>query len=432
MKKNILKVSTALFIAVISALLGVFISYHYLNSKLTYSAQSIQNSQDLINKVIRVDDIFKNRYLGNLGETALIDGMIKGYIEATGDKYACYIKKAGYKSYIKYVEEGTVNSAGLVAEPDGDGNLTVKTVLYGSPAYKARIYPGDVITKINGSDVKETGALASLGKLVIGEGTSIDVAWKRGTLSYSATLEYSDGYAPKSVSYRLYSDENENLQSEGGGLSVLYIGIKYFGETTPDEISAILSEYYVNNMQIIIDLRNNYGGGVESLQRTADIFIPAGILFNIDSTLDPEADDDATMPYYSDQAEIDSKITVIINEYTAREAEVFALIIKEFEKGEITGSRSAGIGSIQSYIDLGDETAVVLTTRAYRMPKGSKFDGAGITPDVETNASVSFERLTLGEDEALVAALESAGLHYSEPAPEPIEDEAHEGGGEVK
>ena len=112
MKKNILKVSTALFIAVISALLGVFISYHYLNSKLTYSAQSIQNSQELINKVIRVDDIFKNRYLGNLGETALIDGMIKGYIEATGDKYACYIKKAGYKSYIKYVEEGTVNSAG--------------------------------------------------------------------------------------------------------------------------------------------------------------------------------------------------------------------------------------------------------------------------------------------------------------------------------
>lgn len=421
MKKSILRISTALFIAVISVLLGVFVSYHYLNSKLTQSSQSIQNNQDLINKVLRVDDIFKNRYLGKLGESALIDGMISGYVEATGDKYACYIRKAGYKAYIKYIDEGTVSSVGIVADADKDGYLSVKTVLAGSPACKAKIYPGDVITQINGSDVKETGALPSLGKLILSEGTSVDVTWKRDNLSYSATLEYLPSFTASSVTYTVYSAGSDDLKRiEGeGDLSVLYIGIKYFGETTPDEISSIIEENRRDNMQIIIDLRNNRGGTIESLQRSADLFIPAGILFNIDSTLDPEADEDATMPYYSDQSEIEAGVTVIVNEYTAREAEVFALVMKEFEKGEVVGCRTAGIASIQSYIDLGDETAMVITTRTYRMPKGTAFDGTGVAPTVECESSVSFERLTLKEDEALLAALNEAGLKYEEPAPEP-------------
>ncbi|MBR2327181.1 MAG: PDZ domain-containing protein [Clostridia bacterium] len=422
MKNTFLRISTVVFVAIISAFLGLIISYNYLNSKFISTGNNIQNNQEFITKILKVDELMKNRFFGSLTDATVIDGMIDGYIKSTGDLFASYIHKSDYKNYLKYATDGTVNTVGIIASPDKDGNLSVKTVLSGSPAYKAKLQTGDVITEINGSSVNKMSYLAALGKLVLSADATVDITWLRNGMSFSATLEFNSDYSGKSVVYGIFSSENSNFVNADSSEDikrVLYVSIKYFDATTPDMLLEIVSKESVAGLPIIIDLRNNFGGDIDSLQKSADIFVPAGILFNVVTTAEPANDDNST-PYYSDQNEVSVPIAVLVNENTAKEAEVFALIIKEYEKGSIIGTKTAGIASIQSLIDLGDETALCITTRCYSLPKNGSFSEAGITPTYEVaSSSVNFEKLATKDDAQLLAALLNFGLKYEEQPADP-------------
>ncbi len=422
MKKGFLRISTVCFVAIISVLLGILISYRYFDMKLSSTGANIQNNQEFISKILKLDEIIRNRFLGVINDANTIDGMIEGYILSTGDKYADYIRKSDYKAYLKYISEGTISTTGLIASPNSDGNLSVKTVLSDSPAAKAKLQPGDVITEINGSKVSEMSYFAALGRLIVSSDASIDIVWTRDNLSYSATLEYKSNFESKSVNYGIFSSENSYFVNSDGSSDVkkiVYISIKYFDSTTPDELNEILANETLKGLPIVIDLRNNFGGDIDSLQKCADIFVPAGILFTVNSSLDP-ADEDSKMHYYSDQSEVTVPISVIVNENTAAEAEVFALIIKEYEKGSIIGAKTAGIAGILSNIDLGDETSICITTRKYTLPKGSVFEDDGITPTYEVSLdTVNFEKLSYKDDDQLLTALLNFGLRYEEPE-EPI------------
>lgn len=426
MKKGFLRTSTICFVAIISVLLGILISYRYFDLKLASTGSNIQNNQEFISKILKLDEIMRNRFLGVINDTDTIDGMIDGYILSTGDNYADYVRKSDYKAYLKYISEGTVTATGLIAAPNKDGNLAVKTVLSDSPAAKVKLQPGDVITEINGSKVSGMSYFAALGRLIVSKDTTIDIVWTRDNLSYSATLEYKSNFEKKSVDYAIFSSENNYFINSDGSEDVkriVYISIKYFDSTTPDKLNEILSNETIKGLPIVIDLRNNFGGDIDSLQKCADIFVPAGILFTVNSSLDP-ADEDSKMHYYSDQSEVTVPISVIVNENTAAEAEVFALIIKEYEKGSIIGTKTAGIAGIISTIDLGDETAICITTRKYSLPKGSIFENEGVTPTFDVSlGTANFEKLSYKDDTQLLAALLNFGLKYEEPAdpilPEP-------------
>ncbi len=454
MKNKFLRASTIIFVALISLLFGIISSFLYFNLDILGSGDKIQENQNLVTKILLVDKNFRSSFLGSFTDSSLIDGMITGYLKASNDRFASYVKKSDHKAYENYLKEGTLKSTGIAAAPDENGRLVVRTVLKNSPADKLKIVAGDVITSINNSLVSEMGYLAALGKLVLSSGSSVDLTWERGSLSYSAKMEYSSSFNATSVSYKIFTaDMFKNPNTDDVPIDntkkVAYIHISYFGENTLSELTVILNELGILNgsttssqYSVIVDLRNNFGGDIstqsnsedgikkpvstliaQNFSSIADIFVHDGNAFSIKNSLSETGDDSNDLPFYFyDDKEVVAPITVLVNENTAREAELLALILKTKQQATVIGAKTAGINGLLAYYDLGDETAFCITTRYYALADGTVFDSNGVNPDYPVSASSpDFEHLTLGEDSALKTALSQFGFEYEEKAEEESE-----------
>ena len=154
---------------------------------------------------------------------------------------------------------------------------------------------------------------------------------------------------------------------------------------------------------LVIDLRNNGGGRVETACRIADELLPEGpIVFEEYKGEDWEERS-------SDASCVDIPMAVLMNGNSASASEILAGALQDYEKAVIVGTQSYGKGIVQSVIDLRDGTALKITTAKYYTPNGNNIHGIGITPDVEidlpeelkTQIDISYE-----EDVQLQKAIE--------------------------
>ena len=188
--------------------------------------------------------------------------------------------------------------------------------------------------------------------------------------------------------------------------SVGYIRLTDFGEKTYMEFANHYSDLKDKNIKgLIIDLRNNQGGMLDTVVSIADAILPEGNILTIKDKQGTETE------YTSDEKCIDLPMCVIINENSASASEVLAGAIRDHKAGTLVGAKSYGKGVVQSLMEFGDGSAFKLTTAKYYTPDGECIDGVGITPDIEVAlpeqvSHKSINELTLDEDEQLRAALQ--------------------------
>ena len=300
-------------------------------------------------------------------DVALMQGAIRGMMDALGDKHSSYMDPQTYQDA----------NNGLAGEYEGIGAwvdttsdyLTIISPIPDSPADKAGIKPGDKIIAIDGEDMTGIDAELARQKVLGPAGSTVVLTVARA--GASDPLEFSitrEKIVVKSASGKMLDN------------GIGYIQITTFGDNTTSELRAALKDLLAQNPKgLVIDLRNNGGGYLQTAVEVASEFIPKGAVLY-------EQYGDGTRNTYDvipgGQA-TEIPLVVLINEGTASASEIVSGAIQDYGRGKLVGMTSYGKGSVQNWVPLSDnEGAVRVTIAKWLTPKERSISNVGLTPDV--------------------------------------------------
>lgn len=336
-------------------------------TKLLSSSQA-EEEEYFVQKYSKMEELFqyiKANYYTDVDDEQLLQGAYAGLFAGTGDQYSQYISPEEYAEYFKAVT-GTFFGIGMTFQAQEDGSMLVISTVQYSPAEKAGIKAGDLIVKVDG---QSTEGLTStqVRDMVRGEkGTSVTVTLSRNGEEYSATMVRQE--MPEMTVYSSMVD-NSNIG---------YIEITQFGDNTGEEFKTMLQQIQEEGAKaLVLDLRYNGGGIVDSAIKVADELMDAGtVVYALDSQGNRKN-------YTTNRGRVDMPFVILVNEYTASASEILAAGVQDNNEGKIVGTQTYGKGIIQETMGWGDGSAVTLTMWQYYSPSGKTIHQVGITPDYE-------------------------------------------------
>ena len=324
-----------------------------------------------------------------LDDNALMEGAIRGMISALGDPHTRYADPDEYQSE---VDSSAGNYQGIGAYVDVTGDyVKINSTISGSPAEEAGLQSGDLVIALNGKDV--TGIDPSVVLLDIRgpEGSSVTLTIQRGE---------EEPFDVEIVRRRI---ETASVEGEMKENDIAYISMEQFGDKTTQELRTVLDDLMKNNPKgLILDLRDNGGGWLNTAIETASEFLPVG------TTVLLEKDGDGTETVYKTQRgggrALDVPMVVLINQNSASASEIVTGALLVHKRATIIGKTSYGKGSVQIQPELSNGGAVSVTIARWYMPDGTLIHGVGIKPDIEVEYTA--EDFENGIDPQLDAAIE--------------------------
>jgi carboxyl-terminal processing protease len=347
---------------------------------------SQMDTADLTNtfRLFEIMQLAKTKYVGDVTNTTLITGAMKGSVNALGDPYTVYLDAKAYKE-LTISTQGVFGGVGIVLGMK-DKVLTVIAPIEGTPADKAGVKSGDQIIKIDGQDTKDMSLDDAVNKIRGTEGTQVVL-----------TLSRAGEDVPEMTLIRTTIP----IKSVGGKMldnSIGYIRLAIFSENTGAEMAKKVQDLEGQGMKaLILDLRNNPGGLVDESVKVAGQLVPKGTVVSV------VAKDGTKEIYASFLPAAKYPLVVLVNGGSASAAEIVAGAVQDTGTGTLIGTKTYGKGSVQSVIPLGDDTGVKLTVAKYYTPSGRSINGVGIEPDI-TVEMPDFN--TDGQDLQLAKALE--------------------------
>lgn len=362
MSRRKLVIVTALITFVVTTFVLVFA----LGGSLVMSLSSFANSD--MQKLGKLDALIDHYFIYDYNKEKMADISLSGYVYGLGDPYSSYINKESFAN-MKQSMEGDYVGIGIEVFIDKDMLITVISPFDHSPAAEAGILPGDKIIKVGDKDVdysnynEAINLIKGAGKKDAGKSVTLTIL--RGKETFETVVERKKIVATTAQG-KMLSD------------NIGYIRLSSFGDKTGDEFKECVSELRSKHMKgLIIDLRNNPGGTLDSLVDVADFLIPKGNIITIKDKQGKET------KLNSDDKELKLPIVVLINGNSASASEALAGAISDSGKGVLVGEKTFGKGSVQSIFELGDGTAFKLTTAKYYTPGGTCIDKTGIAPTYE-------------------------------------------------
>ena len=319
-------------------------------------------------KMELLNSLIDRFYIGDVDETDLSEGVYKGYIEGLGDPYSVYYDEEETKQMSESLSGEFGGVGALMSQDRETGVITVLQVYDGSPAQEAGMRDGDTLYKVEGEEVTGEDLSDVVSKVKGEKGTQVTLTVLRADTGDEEELTITrDTIEAQTVSCEM---------KEG---NVGYIRITEFDTVTYEQYKEALEDLEDQGMErLIVDLRSNPGGNLDTVCDILDLMLPEGlIVYTEDKNGEREE-------YTSDEEnQFDTPLVVMMNGYSASASEIFAGAIQDYGLGQIVGTQSYGKGVVQSVFDLQDGTSVKLTIAEYFTPNGRSIDGEGITPDVE-------------------------------------------------
>ena len=307
--------------------------------------------------------IVKDNYFRPIDENVLWQGASKGMLASLEDPYSTVLAGDTFNSFME-TTNGEYGGIGVVMGLDGNGSIRIFNVFEGSAAEKAGIQSGDTILSVDGTSVDELG-LTGTAQAVRGEnGTEVNLAISRNGKPLTFTVNRSNVSLPTVLSRMV----------EG---NIGYIHIFTFSRHTPDEFKKQLSTLKDQGCEkLIIDLRMNPGGMIDSVVAVADQILTGGTVVSY-HTMHQGSENftikgiDNPMP-----------MAVLIDKNSASASEILAGAVQDKKEGTIIGETSYGKGTVQAVYPDGNREALKISIAEYRTAAGRIIDKKGIVPDI--------------------------------------------------
>jgi carboxyl-terminal processing protease len=321
--------------------------------------------------------------LGPVDQKALIEGAIKGMVEAVGDPYSTYLTSEEFRNTLQDIsgefegigaEIGTVDANGKTVDCatfGPDCRLVVVAPLDGSPASAAGLKPGDVIDKVDGSTLDGLTPDQARDRIRGKKGTDVILTIDR------------TGQAPFDVTItRDVVRQREVITDEYADGSIAYIRLTGFSDNGATAfVDAVKAAVAKGQTKFIVDLRGNPGGFVTAARTVASTFIKDGPVFWEEDAQGKTSPTDA-LP---DGAATDPGIhvAVLIDRGSASASEIVAGALQDTGRGTLIGETSYGKGTVQTWIELdNDSGGVKLTVAKWLTPDKRWIHKVGLVPDI--------------------------------------------------
>ncbi|GAB4543663.1 MAG: S41 family peptidase [Anaerolineales bacterium] len=301
-------------------------------------------------------------------DVALMRGAINGMMNALGDQHSSYMDPEQFKEANSSLE-GEYEGIGAFVDTTTE-YLTITNPMPDSPAEKAGLKPGDEVVAIDGEDMTGIPADLARRKVLGPANTVVHLTVRRA--NEKDLLNFDVTRAKITVA------SSTGKMLDGG---VAYIQITTFGANTTPELIAVLNELMPQKPKgIILDLRNNGGGYLQTAVEVTSQFVGDGVVLY-------EEYGDKTRTTYNVESgglatDTSIPVVVLINEYSASASEIVAGALQDHARAKLVGVTSYGKGSVQNWIPLqGDNGAVRITIARWLTPSERTIHEIGITPD---------------------------------------------------
>lgn len=379
-------------VAVITFITTTLFMSQYIEGNVRY-IQASYNDGGISSSIASFRKIIDQKFLGDIDEEKIKQETIRGYIKGLDDPYTEYMTKEEMEEFTSDVM-GNFTGIGIYLTKDIEKNaVIVISPIKDTPAHKAGILPGDIITKVDGISYTGEQLTEASNKIKgeVGSKVTLEIIRDNKTLTFEITRE----------NIKINHVESKLLENNIG-----YIEFNSFDDGCSKEFKTKLEELKTKNINsLIIDIRGNGGGLVDEALDIADYIVEKDktLLITVDKNQNEEITKAKIDPI------IDVPVVLLMNETSASASEILAGALKDNGKVTIVGEKSYGKGVIQELLTLKDGSGLKITTNEYYTPNHNKINKIGITPDVEVVLSEELkEKLVLEEkdDTQLQKAIE--------------------------
>lgn len=314
-------------------------------------------------------DIAKQNFLYEADESVMLEGALKGTLNSLGDPYTQYMTKEEFDALMQDTE-GSYEGIGVYITASDDNKILIVSPIEDTPAEKAGLKTGDKIIRINGTDFSAEQMDAAV-KLMKGmPGTDVTLTILR---------ENKDG--TKKTSDVVVSREKIRIKTIKPAMlenNIGYIRITTFDMQTAEDFDVAYKDLKSQGMKgLVIDLRYNPGGIIDSTVAITDKFLGEGIVTYTKTKA-------GEMEYYkSDANKDDIPLVLLVNDGSASASEIMSGAIKDTKRGTLIGTKTFGKGIVQRVQRFGNEgEGIKMTVSEYFTPSGINIHGIGIEPDI--------------------------------------------------
>jgi carboxyl-terminal processing protease len=391
MKKNFI---SGLLVGVLSALLlvsGVGAAFLLAdhNVKTTEAKENVSSDEissqrltedkyaEIQAKLKFLDKLIDNYYLEDTKNVEFTDGIYKGFIASLGDPYSTYYTAEEYKAMTEGSSGVYYGIGASVSQDTKTGIITIVKPFKDGPAYKAGMLPGDILYKVNGKEVTGEDLTQVVTKLKGAAGTTVKVSVLRDNkeepINFTITRKKIE---VPTIEYKMLDNK------------IGYITITEFDAVTVDQFNSAVDTLEKKGMKgLVVDVRNNPGGLLDSVVKILDRLLPKELLVYTEDKNNVREEE-----YAVDNKKVTVPMAVLINGNSASASEIFAGALQDYKVATIIGTTSFGKGIVQKVIPISDGTAVKLTISKYYTPKGRNIHGKGITPDITLDLTEAMKK----------------------------------------
>ena len=322
----------------------------------------------------------KRDYVEPLDDAELLESAIRGMVSDL-DAHSQYLDAGEYRD-IRISTTGSYTGIGIEVDEVG-GHVMVVTPIADSPAARSGIRSGDQIIAVDDIAIEPNNLQETIGRLRGHAGSKVTVS----VLRDKEVIEHE----MRRQIIRMASVYKEALSPSFG-----YIRVSQFSEDTARELSRANDDLQDLNdgmlQGLVLDLRNNPGGVLDSAVDVSDLFLDSGVIVTADGrTVDSRFVRSAHRGDVLDGA----AMVVIVNKGSASASEIVAGALQDHNRALVVGTETFGKGLVQTVVPLSKGRAIKLTTSRYYTPSGDSIHDVGITPDVFIGDTPGFPDLSL-------------------------------------
>lgn len=366
------------------------------SSALTIAAVNpfgISNIDDFL-RFTQVGKLIRSEYYEDVSGEDYANGAIAGFAYASGDNYTGYLYGDTAKEYLED-STGAYDGIGVsITADEEDNTIEIVSVMQGTPAEAAGLKVGDKILKIDGAQYNGE-QIDEASRVMRGlDGTTVDIEVRRASTDVVETMTVERKHI-----------ETDSVTSKMLDGNIGYIAISQFIDKTDDDFKTEFDALKAEGMtSLVLDLRNNPGGYVESAVAIASNFVESGK--TVAYTLNKAGD---RVDYTAEGDTTEIPIAILINGNSASASELLTGCLKDYGLAYVIGEQSFGKGIVQSVYTFSNESVLSVTTDRYYTPNGVCIHGSGISPDevipMDEEKYARINSLTIDEDEQLLAAM---------------------------